>query len=481
MNFNFSKICLPTLPTPRPLELFKLLEHCKDSLINSKSILIEDFLNLDYPNLRDLDEIIYAIDCDQSESIQLLEWLYCIFYKSEWDTFHQNRSLSTSQKIWLAANHIEQLKKFLFWDLALTHGSNCGKKLADSLVEGFKSFSPKTDEDKIIIYIINVLAGESSDILIAKMSQRSIRTPQGLFNSLKLPTYKIQALVLAYNHIADLFIDIKTPNNDQVQWLLYCLEEMSVNQEIEAIDKLLVTIGSEIGIHHPTLVRWISAKYSSGDDNYYWNQLSSRARQALRKWQGAVNYGDFQKLVDIVLYHSNIYLEGYERKQLQNRQIFWSNYTDRFERIRILLPQSSFDSIGDRLRNQEIGVLEDDGSKTEVCIFDFKKWVVIEFFRGSDSETRIIFKTPELERTLFHSNNLSVSSIRHLGGDIHDHKFGWQNACVTWLMEKDIWPNEDIKSFKITPDFEQSYNTITGLPPLSKDNAEKRERALKRW
>ena len=373
------------------------------------------------------------------------------------------------------------MKRFLFWDLVLTYGGNCNRKLADSLVEGFKSFASKTEEDTKTIDIINILAGASSDIHLAKMSQKCFCTPQDLLNSLKLPTYKIESLDLAYNHIADLFISIKNPANNQAQWLLDCLKQMSVVQEKEAIDKLLTTIGAEIGIYHPTLVRWISAKYTPSNDNYRWNQLSIKAKEALRKWQGAVNYGDFQKLVDIVLNHSHIDLDKTEKTQLQNRQIFWSNYTDRFERIRILLPQSSLDSVGDKLSNQDIGVLENDGSETEVCIFDFKIWVLVEFFRGSGSETRIFLKTTDLERTLFNSNNLSVSIIRRLGGDIHDHKFCWQNACVKWLMEKSIRPNEDIKFFKITPDKVQSYNSNTGLPSLSYDNAQKREAALEKW
>ena len=107
MNFNFSKISIPTLPSPKPLELLKLLEQYQDSLINSQSLSLQNFLNLDFPHLRNLDEIIDAMDSNQSNSIQLLEWLYCIFYKSEWDALHQNRSLSTSQKIWSLANHIK--------------------------------------------------------------------------------------------------------------------------------------------------------------------------------------------------------------------------------------------------------------------------------------------------------------------------------------------------------------------------------------
>jgi EH_Signature domain len=328
------------------------------------------------------------------------------------------------------------------------------------------------------------LANASPEKGISQTCQNALLTPHKLFKRSKLPTTRIKSLVLAYDFIADLFVEIKQPDDCKVKWLLACLEQMTVQQEIKAVDKLLTTIGAEIGISHPDLVNWISVNYKTGSDSYRWNQLSTNAREALRKWQGAVNYGDFQKLVDIILYRSRIHLEDYERNQLQKRQIFWSHYTDRFERIRILLPQSSLSSMEDNLSTQDICILEDDGSKTEVCIFDFKEQFVVEFFRGSGSETRIFSKTPEIEAILFESNNLSVSSIRGLGRnirDIHDHVYCWQNSCVTWLMEKNIRPNEGTKFFKGLPLKGSHYDPSSGLPTLQSEDRIKRERALSRW
>jgi EH_Signature domain len=481
MNFNFTKVSLPTLTTPKPVELLKLLDRPQGTPSNSRLSSLHDLPDLDFSHLRNLAEIIDAIESGRSNSIQLLEWLYCIYYKSEWDVLYPDRSLLTSQKIWLLAKQIKPLKKILFWDLALFYGESESSRFANSLVESFKSFVAESIDDRKIVRFIKILASSSPEIGIASTSKQYLLTPHRLFNQYNLPTHRIKSLILVYDLIADLFIGIEKPNDKQVKWLLDCLEQMTVEQEVKAIDRLLSTIGAEIGIEHPDLVNWISVRYRLGSDTYRWNQLSISAREALRKWEGAVNYGDFQKLIDIILYQSQIDLKEHERNQLQKRQVFWSHYTDRFDRIRILLPQSSLPSVKASLSSQDLCVLEDDGSQTEVCIFDFKEWLVVEFFRGSSSETRIFSKTFELEKTLFESNHLSASKIRHLGGDIHDHVYCWQNSCVKWLMEKGISPNEGTKFFKGIPMKGSNYNPNIGLPTLQKEDRQKRERALIKW
>ncbi len=480
MNFTFTKISLPILITPKPFELLKILEQLKDSPINY-NLLLQNIPDIDFSRLRNMDEIMGAIDDDLADSIHLLEWLYCVSYKGVWDTFHPSRSWSTSRKIWSMANHIKPLKHFLFWNLVLTYSGNENSKLTDSLVNSFQASTFKDLEDVRIINIINILTCESSSINIAKISQKYSLTPQDLFSSLKLPIYGIEPLTSAYNNIANLFINTNNPSSSQVQWLLDCLDQMSVKQEIEAVNKLLIAIGSEIVIHHPALVMWITTKYSQSNDNNYWFELSTDAREALRKWQGVVNYSDFQRMVDIVLGHSEIRFQDHERRRLQNRQVFWSNYTDRFEQIRILLPKSSFANVQNSLNTKDICILEDDGVETEICIFDFKDWLLVEFFRGEGSETRIFPKTIEIEKKLLQDKHLSASQIHNLGGEIHDHLKYWQHDCVKWLRKMDICPNEDITMFKITPYKKLVYNHDSGLPELSQDQKWERREKLTRW
>jgi hypothetical protein len=126
------------------------------------------------------------------------------------------------------------------------------------------------------------------------------------------------------------------------------------------------------------------------------------------------------------------------------------------------LPQESLSIIGNQF-NQNVELLESDGSDpTEVCIFDFGEWLIVEFFRGKGGEMRLF---PSHKNRLFEESKLSIKKIRRLGGEIHDHKDFWQYICVQWLLEKNIHPNP-------------------GTPPYRKPTDEelrKRQRKLVRW
>lgn len=111
-------------------------------------------------------------------------------------------------------------------------------------------------------------------------------------------------------------------------------------------------------------------------------------------------------------------------------------------------------------------LLEDDGSDTtEVCIFDFGKWLVVEFFRGRGSETRLFPNNAKNQQLLFNESRLSVKRIRCLGGDKQDYVYFWQEFWTKWLAAKQIHPNPDTEPSK-TPTAEQLQN---------------RQRKLERW
>jgi len=219
---------------------------------------------------------------------------------------------------------------------------------------------------------------------------------------------------------------------------------MSLEQQVNAVNHLLTHISNDIVIQHPQIIDWVRQNYHSGDK---WYRLSEAARQKLREWIGAVNYGDFQKLVDLIL--NRLHLQNWEENQLRKRRDFWADYSNRFQRLRILLPQSSLNAIGNQF-NGDVDILENDGSDpTEICIFDFGDWLVAEFFRGKGSETRLFPNNSTNQQLLFGQSKLSVKQIRCLGGDRHDHKYLWQHFCRQWLSRHGIHLNPGTQSHQI--------------------------------
>ncbi len=160
-------------------------------------------------------------------------------------------------------------------------------------------------------------------------------------------------------------------------------------------------------------------------------------------------------------------LQNFESNQLRSRREFWANYSNRFERLRILLPRTSQIAIGYQI-NGDVDLLEDDGSdSTEVCIFDFGEWFVVEFFRGIGSEMRLFPNNFRNEQILFGESTLSVKRIRCLGGDRHNHVYLWQvqEFSPNWLKNHGILPN---------PNTEPSRNPTA-------NQLRERERKLERW
>jgi hypothetical protein len=157
---------------------------------------------------------------------------------------------------------------------------------------------------------------------------------------------------------------------DKVNWLLRCFDEMEETNQITSVEYILNHLSTSIVGNFPELVNWLKNNYTNSSKQ---SKLSSQARQKLRTWIGAVNYQDFSNLVDLII--DKISLSTTEQKQLKNRQSFWSNYTNSFVRLKILLPSRSCDIINNDIRlDQDIQILEDDGSdETEICIFDLGK------------------------------------------------------------------------------------------------------------
>ena len=486
MNIQFRKIYLPQLPEVNANALIKLAKNKHNNGLQPPN-LPAGVTKTKIVSRSNLDEIIRDIENHKTENITPLEWVHCIYNKDKWDVNNKDKSISTSEAIWKAAEQNAWLKQKLFWNLVLN--SKFDNFLASSLANSYKVFSPQDRLDREILKIIQIITTSEPANNLATLCRQRCLTPYQLFQKYRLPT-KSLLLEQTLDKIVFTFAWNATPNQ-QVKWLsnrqhnswlLNCLEEMRRIQQIQAVELLLTQVDPKVGAESLELINWLRQYYSSAVANSRWNELSSEAKAAMRKWLGAVSYQDFQKLVSLVLHR--VELETWEKNRLETRKDFWSNYSDRFERIRILLPQSSVDVLRNCLNHQDVSILLEDGSElTEVCIFDFGAWFVAEFFRGNGSETRLFRKNLENEHILFNSR-LSIKKLRSLDSNngVHDHEYVWQYFCEQLLREeKGILPNKGTDRFKGVPYQYNKYNFLTGLPKPSYENLKKRDRKLQYW
>ncbi|WGV23551.1 EH signature domain-containing protein [Halotia branconii] len=446
MSFQFSIPSLPETPQCSPNQLIQIASSLPNATTSIPSV----------------DKVLEAIEQGKADQLSKLDWVYCIYAKAQWDRQNIDQSYKTSAAIWRVAISNSWLQHQLLWRIALYYSGQQEQVLAQSLAESFDVFANSDLVSSLLpVQIIQVLCSEQAGHKLAKITCEKHITQTELLNQIResLPVW-IPLFSQFIEDITPYFTTIISPDNLQVKWLLSCLGEMLDNQQIKAVNHLLTNISNEIVSDHSLLIDWLRNNYRNGGN---WYKLSTPAKQRLREWIGGINYGDFQKLVNLIL--NKLDLQNFESNQLCRRRDFWADYSNRFERLRILLPKASQIAIGYQIQG-DVNLLEDDGSDpTEVCIFDFGEWFVVEFFRGKGSEMRLFPKNSINEQILFGESTLSVKRIRCLGGDRHDHVYLWQEFSPTWLKNHGILPNP---------------NTRLSKNPTA-DKLQKREHNLERW
>ena len=478
MNFHFTPLYIPTLSESKPIKLAEFT-----SQLNKPNAYPElhNLGDISATPPRPLDEIFSDIQNAKADRVSFLEWAFCLYNKIEWDRENLTESRSISQAIWEQATRNYWLKNVLFWRLALYLSDPKSDNLAPSLADCFPDFAPRfTSSDTLTVKILSALVNPQSDRELAKLSWQNLLTPEKLLNMAELPPV-IPTANAALDAIVELFCTEENSDIEYQKLLIECLNQMSSTQQIISVENLLSKIPPEISSILSRLVEWLRQNYGPRTVNSQWDQLSHSAKLAVHKWIKAASYRDFEILVNVLLRH--LEPDNFQYNQLRRRRDFWSNYSEHFERIRILLPQESANTLGSDLQ-RDVDILETDGSElTEICIFDFGDWFVVEFFRGG-SEIRLFnrHKQPDIEQKLFESPTLSIKQIRRLGGEIHDHVFLWQNHCEKWLRENfDIRPNSGTRIFKGLPPNCARYDQNTGLPRPSIQEQQDRENRLIGW
>ncbi|WP_254567813.1 EH signature domain-containing protein [Oscillatoria sp. HE19RPO] len=527
MNFNFRPLELPPLPQPKAQELINLANGTDKSGPIAPPQLPPNIPIGQGRMPRSLDDILADIENGTGEQVTILEWVYLFYAKETWDEQQgSDRAKSTSAAIWKFALSDEKIKDRLFWRLAIYYSQGNQNqrrtkkrpvlknlessensevesdrekveqsKISDrpvlpvSLVHCFPNFASEFKKtDLLPVDILLALVDNQGNRQIASWSFQNSITPKKLLEKARLPK-SLGSKHGIFIEIIKYFINTGPSRNlKEANLIIKCLEDMGREPQIQGVQHLLTKVSTEIAGQFPILVNWVQQHYGIASDGTRtrWSELSQRAKTALQDWIGALSYGYFVKLVQILL--DKLDLPGWERNQLERRREFWSNYSDRFERLRILLPQSSQkatqEAIGSEFEHQDISILQEDGSDpTEVCIFDFGHCCIVEFFRGTGSETRIFNAQdyPDIKTKLFQSPTLSLKRLRYLGGEIHDHKYLWQASCEKLLRNRNIYPNEGTQYFKGLHKNYSQYNRETGLPEPSPRKQEDRENELKRW
>jgi len=452
-------------PDTKPHRLIDLSSRNKSSLHISLSIL----------KLRD------KINKGLGSEITPVEWIWCISNEKSWQELSSKERLELSVKIWETSLRVKWLFDSLICRLAWFY-SGKSNTICKYIQDGFKSWiNLKNIPRNLSLELLIALGSENPKKQLAEITFNQNLTPSELGDRVKSVFPSIPIFREYISEIAPCFIKQNRINNDTINWLLHCLDEMQEQYQISSVDFILINILTEIAIKFPQLVSWLKKNYDSHQKQ---SSISLTARQNFRYIIGAINYNYFRELVDLII--DNIRLSDKEKRQLKNRQSFWSNYSNNFVGLKILLPVQTYLMISDKFgQDKDIQMLKDDGSEpTEICIFDFgDKGLIVEFFRGRGSETRIFLRNETINKVLFGREELSIKQVRALGGNVSDHVVAWQWACEKLLRKKyQILPNEGTTNFiGLSPRYGR-YSIKTGLPePSSQEDLQRRQEQLENW
>jgi hypothetical protein len=468
---------LQSIPKPVPIQLTNLADALPPST----------------QNIPKIDQILEKIDNGLASTLSAVDCFWCVHKKEEWDNQRFSQEvvkLGSSQQLWLAATQNPLLKYYLLRGYLRSHLENYS--FAASLkhtIYNLKNALPKNDGTVVLIESLSQIPTQGVYSIVSNSAKiqwgkqeilEFVYEYTGLV-TVDLTEFTLQAAEFFASKTESARLQTNDYNNRLGRWLIKCLNQETdfIGKHIKAVEKILTTVRKEDGSQYPEFVEWLKQNYQKGNQAKH---LSENARRKLREWIGAVNFADFANLIRM-LESSLPNLKSWEKNQLLKRSYFWENYSDNFTQLRIFIPASSERFISGSFSN-EYTILDGYHSEpTEICVFDFNTHIIVEFFRGNSSEIRLFSCLEDIiiRDRLFSSNSLSISDIRHLGGEIHDHAYFWQYYCERWLSKHHIYPNSTLTMFRIDNNHYVPYTKDVGMPSPTFEQTQKRRESLKRF
>ncbi|KAB2825907.1 EH signature domain-containing protein [Aliivibrio finisterrensis] len=431
---------------------------------------------------KSIREIVRLVDMGKSDEISILEWLDVIENKHQWELLNKNETNDACRAIWLAICTNVSLGDIAFFKVALAL-DNRQTSLVTELIDSMEivrhvSKLNQLSKDKIEWL---VLVAEKDYRLIAQQCYSANITPMGMIRKLRLPKANTYLKQLSENLVKTVSSQLITRSE---QWLEKCFNELITTKEKEIFCEAAIHHFSDYnyGVAIKTLLEEHCLPMS---EDTFWYDLTESSKKILRKKFDISSYYELKMISRTLTSDDGIKeleFEEHEARQIHSRTMFWSNYSSRFNRIRGLLPHTTYDYM--QVSGQQLSAqIEPFDSDCEVLIFELDKIIAVEFLRGELSETRFFKNNEWNAKRLFESKELSIDAIREISQlEVHDHITSWQYFCEKLLRTKfKLLPNDNIPYFKGLPPAVNKYSSITGLPMPAQSYLDERAAKLERW
>lgn len=435
---------------------------------------------------RTLLELIALVDEGKADAISVLEWLDVIENEHHWVNLSADQEREACRAIWTVICTHPILGGIAFFKAALA-----AQGQPSTMV------SPLVSTMSIVRSVagLNPACAQKIDWVNA-IQHRDYRTlAQACYDANVAPRKRIKQLMLPNaNNYGDEIVpylaqcpDEKLTKQDQI-WLESCFDELkTTRQRVAFCEQILLTYGSKL--QNGVLLSLLETHCLPTGEHSLWYQLSDASLQALKSLFKLTSFSELQAITNKLLSRSlvdRLSIPDEQQNQILGRTLFWSNYSEKFDRLRAILPRESnalLEESGLKFSEQVCVFKQHSANNVEVFVFGLGKLIVVEVLRGPISESRFYKNNKWNAERLFDSDFHSLDELRELAQiDVHDHLFLWQYYCEKMLRTQfKVTPNDGLTRFAGLKGSISRYSQTSGLARPTLDRVMERKAKLEHW
>ncbi|MCG6399343.1 EH signature domain-containing protein [Vibrio fluvialis] len=405
-----------------------------------------------------LKDLVRLVNENRESEISIFEWLEVIEDQQQWDDLSEREEIEACIAAWKTIVTHQSLGDVALFKVALAldgKPSSIVSNLTNTLSIARTAKGIGEYNERRMDWLLALQQGQYSQI--ANFCYSHQKNYSELVKYYRLPLANDY-----FSHLNMALLDCVTEGHlarDDDDWLNRHFSFLkSTKQKIEFCSAFINRFGQfDYGEFCDEL---ISTYCLPTQEVSYWNRLDVAAKQILKKKYKLSNYFDLRSISKALYSESAADELGFtedQTKQIRSRSMFWSNYSSRFERVRVMLPKATYQFVVKQNRGvpEFVAQISDESDfDSEVYIFEIGQTIAVEFLRGPLSETRFFKNNEWNSQRLFSSKELNSAEIRAMSQlEVHDHGPFWQYYCETLLRTK----------LKVTPDRNIPY--FRGLPP----------------
>jgi hypothetical protein len=343
-----------------------------------------------------------------------LEWLILLSREDEFEEIATHQLKDQIKLIWIA----------LFKDNSMLN--NAINRVARGIAQDYDGISPllshniPTDSNQIscplnkrrITWLSAVVKDDFS--LAANISKASNQTAYDLANE------------FSFDSEADYLSDIlklsaevlpSSPSAQEQVWWINCQDKVERNEKIRQIEIVV----EKLTVLEKTspLSQWFENYCLPEATKTLWYSLTEKTQKLLSSLYKVTSFNLIEKCFEELKLTGvdSTLSDERDKNRLEKRISFWQSYENSFKTVRFLLTQRAYILIKNRfdVENSRFIVMDENyqNNRSEICIFEFERWVFVEFFRGTnpDTDIRIYDKKSKEAEFLLSENDLDSTKI----------------------------------------------------------------------